>query len=334
MTYDRKLIDFANAEMVFGGGRSSLRRARAVYDNDQALFCKVLDALCLGKVGEFGVFADLCGSAAAFAVVVGTPAAWRLVANIPGAFASVLAADGAADAMLASDEAMATVGALDSATGSLLDEPWAAGRVAASGAAMSAMATSPYAMGRLCASQEAMGAMAASAVALNRVAKSGMARQKWMESAYVDTYYDTIYSTLHGAPEELFEKHEEYYETSFKSPASMANSPAPAWTKTDGSFELPKIGMTKDNDFSSAVPNESIVLCGSLTYDRSFTSGYVQYASSQTKKQMAMVGPSFTINEYKRKVAVGGLCYYWRSSDATSFKPIAASAKFAVYTAI
>lgn len=332
--YNQKLIDFANAEMVFVGGRSSLRRARAVYDNDQALFCEVLDALCLGKVGEFGAFADLCGSAAAFAVVVGTPAAWRLVANIPGAFASVLAADGAADAMLASDEAMATVGALDSATGSLLDEPWAAGRVAASGAAMSAMATSPYAMGRLCASQEAMGAMAASAVALNRVAKSDMARQKWMESAYADTYYDTIYSTLHGAPEELFEKHEEYYETSFKSPASMVNSPAPAWTKTDGSFELPKIGMKQDDDFSSAVPNESIVLCGSLTYDRSFTSGYVRYASSQTKKQMAIVGPSFTIKEYTKKVAAGGLCYYWRSDDATSFKPIAASAKFAVYTAI
>lgn len=56
-----------------------MRRARAVYDNDQALFCKILDALCLGKVGEFATFGALCEDADAVEAVMQTDSAFRLV---------------------------------------------------------------------------------------------------------------------------------------------------------------------------------------------------------------------------------------------------------------
>lgn len=64
----------------------------------------MLDALCLGKVGEFADFGALCDDADAVAAVAKTPAAWRLVLLIEGA-AVAIASRAASLSEVASDGA-------------------------------------------------------------------------------------------------------------------------------------------------------------------------------------------------------------------------------------
>lgn len=192
-----------------------MRRARAVYDNDQALFCKVLDALCLGKVGEFQTFGALRDDAGAVATVIGTDAALNLVVSVGGALCAMLDGDGQ-NAMLENERFMGFVADSEAAMSTITGSQALLELVSSSGAAMSVIASSRRAMERICASEDAMGEMAASAVALNRIAKTDAARTAWMSSAFSDAHYDAIYTTLHGADESLFSKIETYYDTNYQ----------------------------------------------------------------------------------------------------------------------
>lgn len=72
----------------------------------------VLDALCLGQVGEFADLAEMCGSAEAVAAVARTPQAWRLIAENKDASVTLLESSNlaaAADAVAASPAFMAVI---------------------------------------------------------------------------------------------------------------------------------------------------------------------------------------------------------------------------------
>lgn len=337
--YDKKLIDFANAEMVFaGGGRSSLRRARAVYDNDQALFCEVLDALCLGKVGDFATFGALCDDADAVAVVAKTPAAWRLVLLIEGALASVLASGAALGAVLADDAALMALMecgpsleaflADDDAVASLLADGGAVAAAAetagfssalasdaglraaalASETALPAVAASPVSMAALAASEGAMAEFSADARLLNAIAKSPAAREAWMRSGLAHVHFDAIHDTLHAASDDLFGKFEDYWDT----------APGKAYTSFRGPrYTLPTGYLSNDStapvavnrmSHGPSVPHDAIVLLRRAMCDWSSVQKTGHYGSSQTKEDVMATSSSVLVDA--GKVLVGGMSYY------------------------
>lgn len=315
----------------------------------------MLDALCLGKVGEFADFGALCDDADAVAVVAKTPAAWRLVLRVDGALTSVLAshsalvallADGAAlmalmgygpamEVLLADEDAMAALLASETAMGAVADDAaFVALLVAdanlrasalASDAALAAISASPVAMGALAASETCMGELAADARALNAVAKSPVARDAWMRSEFAHTFYAKLYETLHNAPDTLFAKHEaEYDRTSYSDPNSYRG---PRYTTEDGNLASPPKENGKNHDLS--VPNGTIVLLKRAGSDNSNFKSY--YGSSQTKENVLEMNTYYGTMPEVNKVFVGGMSNY---CDSASNYGSAFAAAWAVYTAI
>ena len=174
-----------------------MRRARAVYDNDQALFCEVLDALCLGKVGEFQTFGALCESSSAVATVIRTPAARRLIEEIDDAFRT----------MAESAEPGAVGPSVLNACPDLLNRligyaPWVAW-VASDADVLSMAVADAGLMEAVAGSDTAMGAFSASLPAIAKIVGDKSARIKFYGSPHYDG--SAVLATLESDNGEYFE---------------------------------------------------------------------------------------------------------------------------------
>lgn len=286
MTYDQKLIDFANAEMVFaGGGRSSLKRARAAYANDQALFCKVLDTLCLGALGSRASFAAIAEDASAMAVVAATPDAWRLVCAVDEALSLAVPDAAAIESLISSGgQAAANVMSGDSVS-AMADNPTALSAMVGSGTALGMAAGSARAMAAICSRRAAMGAFAKSAQAIKAVARSDEARTAWMSSRFRDAFYDDMLATVNEAE----------VGSSYKAAPTEDNRCACAGTSSGGN------NSAQSYEIHNVRPGNSLYLVSSFSSVRwqhqvsviSVQTGQTLYSGSANITNIVMFGGAF-----------------------------------------
>lgn len=258
----------------------------------------MLDALCLGKVGEFATFGALCDDESAVKTVAQTEAAWRLVEKTAPAIESVLSDSAAFGFVLASgDDAVSRILTPSMASMALGHEQSAsvllanrdAFGVAVKGGCMSLIAKS----------SELMGTIARSATALNVVVKSGDARAAWMESEFAHDHYDALYETLHNADESMFAKVEQYYETAY----------SPGDTGYIGADGLMVAKSLFTEDLATSLPPVGVVTLLKSTKYGSFYTNMKSY-SLQTKK---VVGSN---NFGAKRVFMGGFSFYASHASA------------------
>ena len=151
------------------------------------------------------------GNEVSIGVATGSSTAMASIAESQVAVSALLASDAAVEAAASSRAAMSAVAASGTAMSSVVADGDSLAVFSTSATAMAEMAASSTAMTAISASGSAMLAMASSAVALNAICKVSAARTSWMNSSYAQTYYDSMYETLHSAPDSLFTKYEDYY---------------------------------------------------------------------------------------------------------------------------
>lgn len=250
-----------------------------------------------------GALSILVSSETAMAAVMGNEVAIGVATGSSTAMASIAASQVAVNAMLASDAAveaatsskiaMSAVASSSTAMKSVIADGDALASVAESLTAMAEVAASSIAMAAVSASSSAMLAMAVSAVALNAICKVSAARTSWMKSSYAQTYYDSVYETLHNAPDSLFTKHEDYYNSA-------------GWTSAFvDSYMYATDGVEPSSTASDAVP-EGIVLTLHTNTCYSNYDGKVYSLQTGTLDETVPENSWSSPYEYKR-VFVGGI---------------------------